>query len=168
MNNTTFSFPSETPQEIQNKISNFIRTNTMGVGSKKILKACVCPLSEALIAEIKNANADSRSVSGFSAIERTLLFESKGLKKVDNLTGLKRGNKISRLLLLSNDCAERFYIKVHKLVEQHSERLMVFMLDISSEDLAKLCKREGAILKSVLINHKETVAKILMSLLPSL
>ena len=73
---------------------------------------------------------------------------------------------MSRLLILSDDGAERFYRHVESLLRRHGPRLLAIRLDSSAEELGSAVFRPGALARLLLVTHKDAVAKALLSLAP--
>ena len=101
---------------------------------------------------------------GFEAISDKLASERKGIANVREHTGAPYGDRISRLLLFSNDGAERFYRHIEHLLQMHAPRLLGCRLDIDSDTLGHLITGKDSRIKIVMAEHKEVVSKILRTL----
>jgi hypothetical protein len=99
---------------------------------------------------------------GLEAIAKVLDDEKKGLSAVQARTGQKPSERMSRLLLISNDGAERFYRQVASLLVAHGNRLWVVRVDVDSELLGQQFARGPA--KAFLINDKKALAGFLLAL----
>ena len=99
-------------------------------------------------------------VIGYEGIEKTLASERAGLQKVDN-----QSERVSRLLLVSNDGSPRFYRELGFLNKKHGERVLICLLDMEGSALGKLLGLEGRAVKALLLNRKGSVVKVLKSLL---
>ena len=103
-------------------------------------------------------------IRGFDMVNRTLAKEQKGLNIVDQKVEIKRGQRISRLIILSNDCAERFHRKVEKLLKEHYPRAFVIKIDETSINLGQTLYNTDKTIKILLLERKESVANFLLSI----
>lgn len=122
------------------------------------------PFSGKFIQSLQMEHRKGRIVRGLESIERNLSAEAKGLTLVDEKTDSHRGQRVSRLLIISNDGAERFYRKVENLLLLHSDRVLAILIAADSLKLGQLFFGEGKAAKLVLLEHKESVASALFSL----
>lgn len=122
------------------------------------------PFNDEFVEVLLAAAEQDRLNGGFESIERKLGFETRGLNQVDKNTSIARGERVSRLLLLTNDGAERFYRKVEKLMRKTGSRLLVIVVDVDSLRLGEILYGPDKFVKSVLIEHKESVSAALMAL----
>lgn len=97
---------------------------------------------------------------GFENIEVFLKREKYGIEKAGNSS-----NRISRILLLSNDGSKRFYKQVEFIKE---DRLLVIRLDVPSDQFGKILGLKKKIIKAALITHKSSVANILTHMINDL
>ena len=104
---------------------------------------------------------------GFEAISDKLASERKGIANVREHTGAPYGDRISRLLLFSNDGAERFYRHIEHLLQVHAPRLLGCRLDIDSSALGHLITGKDSRIKLVMAERKEVVSEILRTLVAS-
>lgn len=96
--------------------------------------------------------------------ERTLAAEGRGLELVDKKSGISRGERVSRLLVLADDGAERFYRQVERLLRQHGPRVMALRLDVTAETLGQSLFDPGQRVLLVLLDRKEAVSAMLLAL----
>jgi hypothetical protein len=101
---------------------------------------------------------------GFEAISDKLASERKGIANVREHTEAPYGDRISRLLLFSNDGAERFYRHIEHLLQVHAPRLLGCRLDIDSSALGHLITGKDSRIKLVMAERKEVVSEILRTL----
>ena len=66
--------------------------------------------------ELQSAHRAGRVVRGLDTAKQTLAAEERGLRLADESTGVKRGGRVSRLLLLANDGSDGFYRQVENLL----------------------------------------------------
>lgn len=123
------------------------------------------PFKKELLDVLQLAKAKDRVVRGLETVERALDVEARGLELVDRKTGVKRQERISRLIILSNDGAERFYRKIEAILREHGARVMAIRVDIDSFTIGEQIFGVEKEVKLLLLEHKETVAAALMSLL---
>jgi len=125
----------------------------------------VAAFSGELKAALMEAKENDRLARGVEGIERTLGIEGRGLALVDKKSTEKRVQRISRLLIMSNDGAERFYRKVESILRQHGQRVMAVRVAVDSKELGECLFGPEKAVKLLLIEHKESVAAALLALL---
>ena len=74
------------------------------------------------------------------------------------------GARVSRLLLLSDDGAERLYRNVERLAAAHAPRVLVAMITADAATLGRATIAREAAVKVVLVQHKQAVAALLRAL----
>lgn len=124
----------------------------------------VAEFSAGLKSALLAAKDGDRLARGVDGIERSLGVEGRGLALADKKTGEKRVQRISRLLITSNDGAERFYRKVESLLRQHGERVMAVRIQADSSQLGETLFGPEKTVKLLLIEHKESVAAVLLAM----
>jgi len=124
----------------------------------------VAAFSDELKAALMSATENDRLARGADGIERSLGVEARGLALVDKKTNEKRVQRISRLLIMSNDGAERFYRKVESILRQHGQRVMAVRIDADSTQLGEYLFGPEKAAKLLLIEHKESVAAVLLAM----
>ena len=97
---------------------------------------------------------------GYEPIEKRLLHELRGLQKVDN-----HAERVSRLLLVTNDGSRRFYRELEFLRKKQGERVMICRLDVSSVIMGGILGLKDTPVKALLLNRKKSVVNVLRSLL---
>jgi len=93
--------------------------------------------------------------------------EQRGLAALDPEMAGRQGQRVSRLLLITNDGAERFYRQVERLALTHAPRLLVCVVECDSQVLGTLLYGEDAVAKLVLTTHKAAAAAILRAVASS-
>lgn len=134
--------------------------------AKSVVEVAHIPFNLEFVRTLQLEHKKGRVVRGFELIERSLASQSKGLQQVDQKTGEKRGQRISRLLIISNDGSDRYMRKLEQLILQHKDRVLAIVIDADSERLGHLFFGEGKSVKLLMLEHKESVAAALFSLLP--
>jgi hypothetical protein len=138
------------------------RAQPLWAGSElRVPQAEVAP---ALEAALKSAFSAGQIVRGLEAAERVLAGEEQGLKRVDRRTGVERGRRVSRLLVLADDGAERFYRNVDSLLRRHAPRLFALRLTADERSLGQLLFGPHQVARLLLVEHKDAVSAILLAL----
>lgn len=128
------------------------------------LRVSVVSMTEALVAALKGAAKANQIVRGLEAAERTLESEQRGMRMADEQSGSPRGLRVSRLLVLTNDGAERFYRSVESLLRRHGPRVLVVRVEMSAEALGALLLGDEDRARLLLLEHKDAVAAALLAL----
>lgn len=147
-----------------NVIVEFLSDKMQKLWSKSEFSVPFVPFNDEFVEVILAAADQGRVNGGLESIERKLAFETRGLNQVDKTTSVARGERVSRLLLLTNDGAERFYRKVEKLMRNTGARLLVVVIDVDSERLGEILYGPDKFVKSILLEHKESVSAALTAL----
>lgn len=119
------------------------------------------PLKKALQAAVLKG----RLRCGFEGALHKLNNEKTGIAHVRERSDVSHGERISRLILLSNDGAERFYRHVEQLLRSHASRLLGCLLDTDGSILGKLVTGKDRQIKLVMAEHKDAVSEILRAIL---
>ena len=130
-------------------------------GTLSVAQAEVTPALEAALASAFSAG---QIVRGLEAAERVLSAEERGLKHVDRKTGVERGVRVSRLLVLAGDGAERFYHDVESLLHQHGPRVLALRLSVDESTLGRLLFGPDQVARLLLVEHKNAVSMVLRAL----
>ena len=123
--------------------------------------------SPALAKALRTAHRAGQLVRSLEGAERRLAAEDRGLGLVDQQSGVLRGARVSRLLVLADDGAERFYRQVEKLLRQQGPRVLALRLDIKAETLGQMLFGPGRRAVLLLLDHKEAVSAVLLALVES-
>ena len=124
----------------------------------------VLPLRPALAGALGAAYRDGRLVLGLERVEAVLAAEARGLALVARRTRHAPGARVSRLLLLSDDGAERLYRHAEGLTVAHAPRVLVAVLAAGAAALGRATTARDAAVKVVLVQHKQAVAALLRAL----
>jgi len=122
------------------------------------------PLGPALGGALARAWSDAQLVLGLDAAGAALAGEAQGLDALARRTGTSHGARVSRLLLLSGDGAERLYRHAERLAAAHAPRVLVVVVDADAAALGRATLDRPAAVKVVLARHKATVAALLRAL----
>ena len=118
------------------------------------------PLADAL----RSALACGRILRGFEGAERALAANEMGLRHADRKTGVERGARVSRLLVLTDDGAERFYRNVESLLRKHAPRVLALRLQADENTLGGLLFGPEQRARLLLVEHKDAVTEVLLAL----
>jgi hypothetical protein len=105
---------------------------------------------------------------GFEGISDKLKNERAGITNVRERGDAPYGERVSRLILFSNDGAERFYRHIESLLQLHSPRLLGCLLDMDSSALGKLITGKDRPIKLVMAEHKDAVSDVLRAIVVDL
>lgn len=117
-----------------------------------------------LEAALKSAFSAGRIVRGLEGAEHALAAEERGLKHAQLESGVERGGRVSRLLVLADDGAERFYRNVESLLRRHAPRVLALRLAVDQHALGQLLFGSDRVARLLLVTHKEAVSEILLTL----
>jgi hypothetical protein len=165
MNLSTMRFPRQLEAEVSAEVIRralMARTAKLWVGSK--IAVPVISLSEPLKMALHKARMQGRIRLGFEPIFEKLAAEKKGIASVQIQTGVSSGGRISRLLLFSNDGAERFYRHIEQALQAHAPRLLGCFLDIDGGAMGRLITGKDGVIKIVMAEHKDVVSDILRAI----
>jgi len=99
-------------------------------------------------------------IFGLEAIEAYLANELQGLEMVDS-----QSDRVSRLLIVTNDGSHRFYRGLEYLQRKQGKRVLFCQLDVDSVLMGDILGLKGKRVKAVLVNRKSSVINVLKSLL---
>jgi len=121
-------------------------------------------LDDQLASVLGRAGRGGMLVLGLEAATAALAREAHGLVAADARGAGPRPSRISRLLLLADDGAERFYRAADTLMRRHGTRLLTCRLDAPSAQLGNAVLGRPVGVKAVLVQHKQVVAGVLRAL----
>ena len=121
----------------------------------------VIPLTDPLRRALPEARDAGLLVRGLEAAASVLAAERRGLQTLPAIEAARHGVRVSRLLMVTNDGAERFYRQVERLGSTHAPRVLTIVLDCDAAMLGDLVYGAGAAVKLVLAGHKTVVIAIL-------
>ncbi len=141
-----------------------LTTHTRPLWHEGELEVPSATLGPEVVAALRSAHNEGRVVRGLESAERNLFAEERGLRLADRQGDVPRTVRISRLLLLADDGAERFYRHVETLLRRHGSRLMAIRLDVHAEPLGELLFGPGSRARLLMLTHKEAVSSVLLAL----
>ncbi len=121
-------------------------------------------MSSELVEALRTAYSSGQVVRSLEKTERTLAAEERGLRMADRLLGVPRGIRVSRLLLLADDGAERFYRQVEALLRRHGQRVLAVRLELDEQGLGELLFGPGSVARLLMLEHKQAVGSVLLAL----
>jgi hypothetical protein len=124
----------------------------------------VIALSEPLKTALRKARRQGRIRLGSDPIFEKLTSEKIGIANVRSLTDAPYGDRLSRLLLFSNDGSERFYRRIEQALKAHAPRLIGCLVNIDGGALGHLMTGKEGVIKIVMAEHKDVVSAILRAL----
>ncbi|HPS93658.1 MAG TPA: hypothetical protein PK600_04270, partial [Deltaproteobacteria bacterium] len=124
----------------------------------------VAVLSPELEAALRNAYRAGRVVRGLENAEKRLALEERGLCLADRKSAVERGVRVSRLLMLADDGAERFYRNVESLLRRHGPRILAVRLDVDAATLGELLFGPGRLARLLMLEHKDAVTEVLLAM----
>jgi len=124
----------------------------------------VARMTAELAEALRSSHSAGQVVRSLEDAERTLAAEEQGLRMADRQTGVPRGIRISRLLLLANDGAERFYRNVDALLHRYGPRVLAVRLETDEKGLGELLFGPHRVARLVMLEHKQAVASVLLAM----
>lgn len=121
-------------------------------------------LTDPLLEALRAAHRAGRVVRSLEKTQSALAAEARGQRMADRRSGTARRGRISRLLVLSNDGAERFYRQVASLLEQHGPRVVAVLLKADAETLGGALFGKGRTVRLLMVEHKAAVGDVLLAL----
>jgi hypothetical protein len=128
------------------------------------LRAPVVPLDAALAAVLATAARTGTLVLGLEAATAALDREEHGLAALAARGDGRRAARISRLLFLADDGAERFYRAAERVTRRHATRLLTCRLEAPATALGRAVLGREAGVKAVLVQHKDAVVGALRAI----
>ncbi len=117
---------------------------------------------------LKSIYASKHLIQGLEAIGSHLDKELKGLKALAKKSGETQNDRLSRLLILSNDGSERFYHNAESILNRHSSRSMAIIIEASSEELGEAFTKKSNPAKALLIDERKSLEAFLSAIAETL
>jgi len=122
------------------------------------------PLEAALARALVCAHARGDLVLGLEGCADALMVEARGLDALAARTAAGPAERVSRLLLVADDGAERFYRQVERVSARHAPRLLTCRVTADAARLGAAVAGRQLRVKAVLVQHKRAVAAALRAL----
>ena len=162
MNLSTICFPRQLEAEgSAEKIRQALETRKTRLWPEGKMEVPVVNISESLTGAMKRARLQRRVRFGFDDIFDKLAAEKKGIDELLQRTKSQQKDRVSRLLLFSNDCAERLYRHIEQALVLHHLRILGCQLDVDSIKLGQLITGRSTGIKVILVEHKDAVSDVL-------
>ena len=120
--------------------------------------------SDSLKMALQKARLQGRIRVGLESISEKLASERYGIKNAHQSSKAAYGERISRLLLFSNDGADRFYRHIEQLLEQNAPRLLGCRLNIDAGMLGQFILGKDKKIKIIMAEHKDVVSGVLRAI----
>ncbi|MCC6850207.1 MAG: hypothetical protein IT294_17075 [Deltaproteobacteria bacterium] len=122
------------------------------------------PMTAALRSALGTLGASGRLVRGLETAGATLAAERRGLEALPAEIRRRQGPRVSRVLMVSADGAERFHRQVERLVLAHGPRVVACRVACTSAELGEAAFGSGEVAKLVLSDRKAAAAALLEAL----
>jgi len=153
--------PKELEEEsIESEVLVALERERVPLWSDSPVQIPVLSLTEALRTSIFRAKAIGDVTIGYEAIEKLLANEQHGLQKQDS-----KQERITRLLIVTNDGSPRFYRELGFLEKRHGSRVLICRMNVGSALMGEILGLKGSGVKAILLNRKRSVVQSLKSLL---
>jgi hypothetical protein len=147
------------PQLLRN-----LTTNTRLLWRESEIGIPVARMTLELAEALRNAYGAGQVVRSLENAERTLAAEERGLQMADRQIGVPRGIRVSRLLLLADDGAERFYRQIEALLRHYGPRVLAVRLEIDENGLGELLFGPPNVARLLMLEHKQAVGSVLLAM----
>lgn len=147
-------------EKIESEVRTVLEKERIELCSDSKFYIPVLKLNPELRKQIFYAKYLGELIIGYSDVEKTLNNELHGLQNVNN-----QSDRVSRLLIVTNDGSPRFYRQLEFLHKKQGGRVLICRLDVDSSLMGDILELEDKLVKAVLLNRKESVIKVLKSLL---
>jgi hypothetical protein len=136
--------------------------------AKGYVRVPFLPFDDTIATSLKSAHTAGRVVRGLEETERVLDAEARGMGMVDRKSGVERGARVSRVLIVAADGGESFYKQVERLLERHGARVLVIRVDADAAALGAPLFGPDRTTRLLMVSHKDAVAALLIALAESL
>jgi hypothetical protein len=137
-------------------------TRLLWQGSEIVIP--VARITLELAEALRSVYSAGRVVRSLENAQRKLAAEERGLQMADRQIGVPRGVRVSRLLLLADDGAERFYRQIEALLRRHGPRVLAVRFEIDENGLGELLFGPGRIARLLMLEHKQAVSSVLLAM----
>lgn len=119
-----------------------------------------------LATELRWAVQVGFATQGLEQISKELVREEKGRALLAERTGTPQSaSRISRILFMANDGAERFYRECDSLLSEYPDRLLGCLIHADGNALGEAIFGAPKLVRAILINDKKAAARVLLSLI---
>ena len=113
---------------------------------------------------LQDAFNSKNLIQGLEGIGDHLDKELKGLKALKKLPGQAQNERLSRLIILSNDGSERFYHNAESILTRHGDRAMVCIVQATSEQFGELFTKKSNPAKALMIDERKALETFLAAI----
>ena len=146
------------------QILHILTTQTRPLWPETELEVPMATLSSKMGAALLSAHNAGHVVRSLESAEHMLAAEERGLGLVDRHSGVPRGVRVSRLLVLADDGAERFYRQVERLLRRHGHRVLAVRLEVDAGTLGESIFGPRHLVRLLMLDHKKAVCEALLSM----
>jgi len=146
------------------QIEEAFRINLRLLFAKGRLEVPLWPFHEAMRAALVKAYSSKHLIQGLESIEQHLDAELKGLKALQSQPGQDQKQRLSRLLLLSNDGSERFYHSAESILLRHGDRTLGCVIDATADQLGQGVTKKSNPAKALLIDERKALEVFLLEM----
>jgi hypothetical protein len=165
MNLLDIRFPRQLEaDDMAETIRKALMAHTVKLWPGGTLDVATIAMDEPLKKVLRTAMVRGQVRYGFEAIFVRLESERKGIGNVRERRCAPYGERVSRLLLFSNDGAERFYRHIESLLQANSPRLLGCLLNIDGCALGNVLTGKDRRIKLVMAEHKDVVSEALRTM----
>lgn len=147
-------------EEIESDVRAALEEESIELCSDSNIYIPVLKLNPELRRQIFSAKCRGELIIGSRSVEKTLENELLGLQKVNN-----KSDRVSRLVIVTNDGTPRFYRQLDFLHKKQGERVLICRLDVDSLLMGNILELKDKQVKAILLNRKDSVVNVLKSLL---
>ena len=146
------------------KLLRDLTTNTRLLWQGSEIVIPVARITLELTEALRSAYSAGRVVRSLENAQRKLAAEERGLQMADRQIGVPRGVRISRLLLLADDGADRFYRQIETLLRRHGPRVLAVRFEIDENGLGELLFGPHCVTRLLMLEHKQAVSSVLLAM----
>ncbi len=88
----------------------------------------------------------------------------RGLESLQKKTGQAASNRVSRIVFVTHDGADRLYRRCDELLDLYGNRILLCQLNLSSDELGSILYGDPKNVKVIMITHKRSIIPVLRSL----
>ena len=121
-------------------------------------------LSDALLAALKDSLNNRQIERGLENIEGILRKEQLGLDALAKKQNVPPAKRVSRLLVIADDGAERFYRQCEAVLLRHPDRVLGLRLGLPCAELAERLFTSETLVKVLLVSERDAVTNVLLAL----
>jgi hypothetical protein len=145
---------------IEEQVLEALKENSIALYEDSEMQIPLLKLTPELRQQIFYAKSLDELIFGYETIAKELAGELRGLQNVNN-----QSDRVSRLIIVSNDGSKRFYREFEFLLNKHGGRILLCRLDVDSELLGYILGLGQKQVKTIMINRKNSVVNILKALI---